>query len=137
MTNRVGGQVNETTGIENLVSVARTTGPQLAADLRKHVEDYGVHVYDNRTIDRLDDSGETKALVTTSGERFEAPQAVIATGAAWRRLGVPGEAEYTGRGVAFCPHCDGPFYRGRDVAVVGAGTRVSRPPSTWPASAAQ
>lgn len=121
VTNRVGGQVNETTGIENLVSVARTTGPQLAADLRKHVEDYGVHVYDNRTIDRLDDSGETKALVTTSGERFEAPQAVIATGAAWRRLGVPGEAEYTGRGVAFCPHCDGPFYRGRDVAVVGGG----------------
>ncbi|HIU88898.1 MAG TPA: FAD-dependent oxidoreductase, partial [Candidatus Caccomonas pullistercoris] len=121
VTNRVGGQVNETTGIENLVSVARTTGPQLAADLRKHVEDYGVHVYDNRTIDRLDDSGETKAFVTTSGERFEAPQAVIATGAAWRRLGVPGEAEYTGRGVAFCPHCDGPFYRGRDVAVVGGG----------------
>lgn len=137
VTNRVGGQVNETTGIENLVSVARTTGPQLAADLRKHVEDYGVHVYDNRTIDRLDDSGETKAFVTTSGERFEAPQAVIATGAAWRRLGVPGETEYTGRGVAFCPHCDGPFYRGRDVAVVGGGTRVSRPPSTWPASAAR
>lgn len=121
VTGRMGGQVNETTGIENLVVVASTTGTELASDLRRHVEGYGVKVFDNRTIARLVDEGRTKALLTTAGERFEAPQVIIATGAAWRKLGIPGEEEYIGRGVAFCPHCDGPFYKGKDVAVVGGG----------------
>ncbi len=118
---RMGGQVNETQGIENFISVLSTTGPQLAADLRRHVESYGITILDNRTIERLVVEGKTRALITTTGERFEAPQVIIATGASWRKLGVPGETEYTGRGVAFCPHCDGPFYKGQDVAVVGGG----------------
>lgn len=118
---RMGGQVNETQGIENIPSVATTTGMQLAEDLRHQVESYAVSVLANRKIERFEEAGGVKRLVTATGEVFEAPQLIIATGASWRKLGVPGEADYTGRGVAFCPHCDGPFYKGRDVAVVGGG----------------
>lgn len=119
---RMGGQVNETQGIENLISVTSTTGTKLAGDLRQHLEAYDIALFDNRKIERLvlTDNGE-KQLLTATGECFEAPQLIIATGASWRKLGVPGEREYTGRGVAFCPHCDGPFYKGRDVAVIGGG----------------
>lgn len=119
---RTGGQVNETQGIENLISVPETTGQQLAADLQKHVEAYQIHLLSNRKIEKFTISADgTKQLETSTGERFEAPELIIATGASWRKLGVPGETEYTGRGVAFCPHCDGPFYKGKDVAVIGGG----------------
>ncbi len=119
---RTGGQVNETQGIENLISVPQTTGPALAGDLRKHMEAYDIALFDNRKIEALTVGPEgTKRLTTATGEAFEAPQVIIATGASWRRLGVEGENDYIGRGVAFCPHCDGPFYKGKDVAVVGGG----------------
>lgn len=118
---RTGGQVNETQGIENLISVTTTTGPKLASDLQRHVESYGIPLFGNRSIASFAVENGVKTLVTSTGEQFEAPQLIIATGASWRKLGVPGEAEYTGRGVAFCPHCDGPFYKGRDVAVIGGG----------------
>lgn len=119
---RIGGQVNETQGIENLISVPETTGQQLAADLQKHVEAYRIHLLGSRKIEKFTVTEDgTKQLETSTGERFEAPELIIATGASWRKLGVPGEAEYTGRGVAFCPHCDGPFYKGKDVAVIGGG----------------
>lgn len=118
---RIGGQVNETVGIENIVSVPYTTGKALAADLCKHMEAYGIEICDNRRIERFSLNGDTKELHVKGGEVFTAPQLVIATGASWRKLGVPGESEYTGRGVAFCPHCDGPFYAGKHVAVIGGG----------------
>ena len=118
---RIGGQVNETQGIENLISVPETTGQQLAANLQKHVEDYDIHVFANRNIASLTVTDGVKQLETSTGERFDAPELIIATGASWRKLGVPGEADYTGHGVAFCPHCDGPFYKGKDVAVIGGG----------------
>lgn len=119
---RIGGQVNETQGIENLISVPETTGQQLAADLRKHVETYQIQLLGNRKIEKFTIAEDgTKQLETSTSERFEAPELIIATGASWRKLGVPGETEYTGRGVAFCPHCDGPFYKGKDVAVIGGG----------------
>lgn len=119
---RTGGQVNETQSIENLISVTETTGPKLAGDLRSHMEAYDIALFDNRKIERFAVTPEgMKQFVTATGETFEAPQAIIATGASWRKLGVEGENEYIGRGVAFCPHCDGPFYKGKDVAVVGGG----------------
>lgn len=118
---RMGGQVKETVGIENLISVPYTTGEKLAADLQKHIGEYAIEVFDQRTIDRVDLQGNVKKVYAIGGEVFESPALIIATGASWRKLNVPGEAEYMGRGVAFCPHCDGPFYKGKDVAVIGGG----------------
>lgn len=118
---RIGGQVNETVGIENLISVPYTTGTALAGDLRKHMEAYNIALFENRQITGFEVQGTDRILLTKHGESFHAPALIIATGASWRKLNVEGETEYTGRGVAFCPHCDGPFYKGKDVAVIGGG----------------
>lgn len=118
---RIGGQVNDTTGIENLISVPQTTGTQLAADLRKHAEHYPITILENRNIVSANLSEKLKSLTTNTGELLRAPALVIATGAAWRKLGVAGESERIGKGVHFCPHCDGPFYKGKSVAVIGGG----------------
>lgn len=118
---RIGGQVKETVGIENLISVPHTTGSQLADNLRDHINRYPIAVFENRRIASSDIIGKTKTITVTGGETFTAPAVIIATGASWRKLGVEGETEYIGRGVAFCPHCDGPLYTGRHVAVIGGG----------------
>lgn len=118
---RIGGQVKDTNEIENLISVPSTTGTALASDIRRHLDGYQIAVFDNRRIVSADLKGEHKTLTADSGEIFEAPQVIIATGASWRKLNVIGEADYLGKGVAFCTHCDGPFYRGKRVAVVGGG----------------
>lgn len=116
----IGGQVRETMDIENLISVPVTTGPKLASDLREHLGRYSIDVYENRTVDSADISG-AKKIIVSSNETFVGKALIIATGAGWRKLSVPGEAEHLGHGVAFCTHCDGPFYAGRRVAVVGGG----------------
>ena len=118
---RIGGQVKETVGIENLISVPHTTGSKLADDLRTHLTTYPIELFENRRIELAELIGKEKKISVKGGETFSAPSVIIATGAGWRRLNVPGEAEYIGRGVAFCPHCDGPFYAGKEVAVVGGG----------------
>ena len=118
---RIGGQVKETVGIENLISVPQTTGKQLANDLLTHINDYPVDILEHRRVDKVELDGSAKLLTTSTGERFSAPALIVATGASWRKLNVPGEADYIGKGVAFCPHCDGPFYKGKHVAVVGGG----------------
>lgn len=118
---RIGGQVKETVGIENLISVPQTTGKQLANDLLMHINDYPVDILEHRRVDKVELDGSAKLLTTSTGERFSAPALIVATGASWRKLNVPGEADYIGKGVAFCPHCDGPFYKGKHVAVVGGG----------------
>ena len=118
---RIGGQVKETVGIENLISVPYTTGSQLADNLRTHLTHYPIELFENRRIESTDFQGKEKQVTVKGGEVFSAPAVIIATGAGWRRLNVEGEAEYIGRGVAFCPHCDGPFYAGKEVAVVGGG----------------
>ena len=118
---RIGGQVKETVAIENLISVPYTTGNELADNLRTHLTRYPVELFENRHIESTDLQGKEKQVTVKGGEVFSAPAVIIATGAGWRRLNVEGEAEYIGRGVAFCPHCDGPFYAGREVAVVGGG----------------
>ena len=117
---RVGGQVNDTLAITNVISVPRTEGPRLSGDLRSHMADYGIRIFENRRIERVEDGAEKTAL-SSGGERFAAKALIVATGAKWRELGVPGEKEHIGRGVAFCPHCDGPFFAGKRVAVVGGG----------------
>ena len=118
---RVGGQVKETVGIENLISVPETTGNELADNLKTHLLRYPVDLLEHRKVEKVEVVGKQKQITTSVGEKFLAPALIIATGASWRKLNVPGEAEYIGRGVAFCPHCDGPFYKGKHVAVVGGG----------------
>lgn len=119
---RIGGQVNDTTGIENLISVPTTTGGQLSADLRSHMQEYDIDIYENRKIESISNADDAlKHVNVHGGETFAAPAVIITTGASWRKLGVEGENEYLGHGVHFCPHCDGPFYKGRRVAVIGGG----------------
>ncbi|MCS6946392.1 MAG: alkyl hydroperoxide reductase subunit F, partial [Steroidobacteraceae bacterium] len=118
---RIGGQLQDTLGIENFVSVLRTEGPKLAAQLEQQVRSYGVEVFaGQRAVDlRPADSGFVVPLA--SGVELSCRAVVLATGARWRELDVPGEREWRGRGVAYCPHCDGPLFKGQRVAVVGGG----------------
>ncbi|MCO5144438.1 MAG: alkyl hydroperoxide reductase subunit F [Oligoflexia bacterium] len=115
---RFGGQVQDTKGIENFISVPYTEGPELSAQLYKHLESYPIKIFEQRRVKQLEKS---KKLSLEGGESISADSVIIATGAKWRELNVPGEKEYMGRGVAYCPHCDGPFYKGKKVAVVGGG----------------
>jgi alkyl hydroperoxide reductase subunit F len=117
---RIGGQVKDTKGIENLISVPYTQGPELAGKLAAHIDAYDIKVLEHRRLKAIENA-ETKLLVMDSGESLEARAVIVATGAKWKNLDIPGEREYTGRGVAFCPHCDGPYYKGKDVAVIGGG----------------
>lgn len=116
----VGGQVKETMGIENLTSVAETTGPKLAADIKEHLSAYPIDVFENRNVDSVTFE-DGKKSVSCGKETFSAPALIVASGAGWRKLNVPGEEEHIGKGVAFCTHCDGPFYAGKRVAVIGGG----------------
>jgi alkyl hydroperoxide reductase subunit F len=117
---KIGGQVQETKGIENLISVVYTEGPKLAGQLQEHLSAYPIKVLEHRRVKNLE-NGLVKKLGFESGESLTAKSIIVATGAKWRELGIPGEKEYIGRGVAFCPHCDGPYYKGKKVAVVGGG----------------
>ncbi len=121
LADKVGGQVTETGEIKNLISVPETTGTRLAADLKEHMDEYSIDVLEHRIVESVTLEGSQKVVSVQGGEKFAAPALIIATGAGWRRLNVPGEAESIGRGVAFCTHCDGPFYKDKKVAVVGGG----------------
>jgi alkyl hydroperoxide reductase subunit F len=121
VADKVGGQVTETVGIENMISVPQTTGNQLVANLKSHLKEYPVEILENRKIEEVSLQDGVKVVKTSLGEILTSPALIIATGASWRRLGVAGENEYIGSGVAFCAHCDGPFYKGKKVAVVGGG----------------
>jgi alkyl hydroperoxide reductase subunit F len=118
---KVGGQVNDTVGIENLISVPYITGRQLADQLKSHAQRYAIDIFEHRRVEDISDEDNQKTVYTSTGEKYAAPSIIIATGANWRRLNILGETEYIGRGVAFCPHCDGPFYKGKQVAVAGGG----------------
>ena len=121
LAERIGGQVRETVGIENLISVPVTTGQELANNLMAHINDYPIDLLEHRRVEKVSTEGINKILKVSGGETYVTPALIITTGASWRRLNVPGEAEHIGKGVAFCPHCDGPFYKGKHVAVVGGG----------------
>ena len=121
---RFGGQVVDTLGIENFISVPYTEGPKLARELEAHVAENGVDVMNLATAERLipaKRAGGLHEVVLKNGASLKARALVLATGARWRNLGVPGEFEYRNRGVAYCPHCDGPLFKGKRVAVIGGG----------------
>ena len=117
----VGGQVKETQGIENLISVPSTTGEELTRNLRKHLEEYPISILEHRIVEKVEQDGLDKIVYVKGGETFVTRSLVIATGANWKKLNVPGESDHIGKGVAFCVHCDGPFYKDKHVAVIGGG----------------
>ena len=121
---RFGGQVLDTLGIENLIAVDHTEGPQLAAALEQRVRDHDVDVMNLQRAVSLTPAAEPGGLVEVTlanGATRRSRTVVLTTGARWRQMNVPGEDEYRNRGVAYCPHCDGPLFKGKRVAVVGGG----------------
>jgi alkyl hydroperoxide reductase subunit F len=120
VADRFGGQVQDTQGIENLISVSKTTGPELSNNLMQHMNDYDITKREHFRVESIE-KGDIKKVTLSSGEVINTKSIIIATGAKWRELGVPGEKENIGQGVAYCPHCDGPFFKGKDVAVIGGG----------------
>ncbi len=117
---KFGGQLTETIGIENFISTPYTTGKELTDDLKKHSRQYNIKTKEHVSVTNIN-SGEIKTVTLSTGEIFQTKTIIIATGAKWRTLNVPGEKKLIGKGVAYCPHCDGPFYQGKDVVVVGGG----------------
>ena len=117
---RFGGQVMDTVGIENFISVPYTEGPKLVANLEQHVKDYEVDLMTEQKAAKLT-GGDFIELELENGATLTSRSVILATGARWREMNVPGEQEYRGKGVAYCPHCDGPLFKGKRVAVIGGG----------------
>jgi len=120
---RFGGQVLDTMAIENFISVKETEGPKLARALEEHVREYEVDIMNLQRASQLIPAGEDglHRVRFDNGGELKAKTLILATGARWREMNVPGEQEYRGRGVAYCPHCDGPLFKGKRVAVIGGG----------------
>lgn len=117
---RFGGQVADTMAIENFISVKATDGPKMVANLEQHVLDYDVDIMKTQRAARI----EKKELVEVeleNGAVLKSKTIILATGARWREMNIPGEQEYKGKGVAYCPHCDGPLFKGKKTAVIGGG----------------
>ncbi len=118
---RFGGQVLDTMAIENFISVPYTEGPKLAAALEQHVRDYEVEIMNLQRAVKLVPGEEETTVEFASGATLRSKAVILATGARWRLMGVPGEEAYRNKGVTFCPHCDGPLFKGKRVAVIGGG----------------
>ena len=121
---RFGGQTMDTLGIENFISVLETEGPKFAAALEAHVRHYGVDLITLQRVARVDPAtvpGGYATVTLDNGATLKSRTVILATGARWRNVNVPGEQQYRTKGVAYCPHCDGPLFKGKDVAVIGGG----------------
>ena len=121
---RFGGQVADTMGIENLISVPYTEGPKLVAAMEQHVKEYDVDIMNLQRAEKLIPAarkGGYHEIRLANGASLKSRTLVLSTGARWRQMGVPGEEEYRNKGVAYCPHCDGPLFKGKRVAVIGGG----------------
>src|SRR5574337_1651355 len=121
---RFGGQTLDTLAIENYVSVLETDGPKFAAALEAHVRAYDVDLMNGQPVQALEPAAQPGGLARVrlaNGAELKARSVVLAPGARWKNVGVPGEAEYRTKGVAYCPHCDGPLFKGKPVAVIGGG----------------
>ena len=121
---RFGGQVADTMGIENLISVPYTEGPKLVAAMEQHVNEYEVDIMNMQRAEKLipaEQTGGLHEVRLANGGSLKARTGILSTGARWRQMGVPGEEEYRNKGVAYCPHCDGPLFKGKRVAVIGGG----------------
>lgn len=121
---RFGGQVMDTLAIENFISVQETQGPRLVSALEEHVKSYDVDIINLQRAQKLipgEMAGQMTEIQLENGATLKSKSVIVATGARWRELNVPGEQEYRGKGVAYCPHCDGPLFKGKRVAVIGGG----------------
>ena len=118
---KVGGQVLDTNDIENIIGTTTTTGAKYAESLEKHMKEYPIAFKDGHLVKEVRKDGKDKILVTDDGKEYRTKTVIVATGAKHRHLGIPGEEEFTGKGVHFCTTCDGPFYKGLDVTIVGGG----------------
>lgn len=122
---RFGGQVMDTLDIENYTTIQKTVGPKFAADMEAHVLEYGVDIMNLQRVKNVVGADKTAnglvEIELENGAKLESKAVILSTGARWRKMGVPGEAEYATRGVAYCPHCDGPLFKGKRVAVIGGG----------------
>ncbi|MDF7681574.1 alkyl hydroperoxide reductase subunit F [Enterobacteriaceae bacterium ESL0689] len=124
MGERFGGQILDTVDIENYISIPKTEGQKLAAALKTHVSDYHIDVMDSQRAAKLipaEQEGGLHHIETVSGAVLKARSVIIATGAKWRNMNIPGEEQYRTKGVTYCPHCDGPLFKGKRVAVIGGG----------------
>ena len=118
---RFGGQVLDTMAIENFISVQETEGPKLAAALEQHVRQYEVDIMNLQRAEKLVPGGELIEVQLANGASLKGKTVILTTGARWRQMNVPGEDQYRNKGVAYCPHCDGPLFKGKRVAVIGGG----------------
>ena len=121
---RFGGQVNDTMAIENYISVSETDGPKFAAALEAHVKDYNVDIHNLQRAEALIPAEQPGGLIQVrlaNGATLKSKTVILSTGARWRNVGVPGEQDYKNKGVAYCPHCDGPLFKGKPVSVIGGG----------------
>ena len=118
---RFGGQVMDTLGIENFISVSHTEGPKLVQALEQHVKDYEVDIMNLQRANALRKTNSGIEVEMANGAVLKSKSVIISTGARWREMNVPGEQEYRNKGVAYCPHCDGPLFKGKPVAVIGGG----------------
>ena len=118
---RFGGQVLDTMAIENFISVQETEGPKLAAALEQHVRQYEVDIMNLQRAEKLVTDGDLLEVQLANGASLKSKTVILSTGARWRQMNVPGEDEYRNKGVAYCPHCDGPLFKGKRVAVIGGG----------------
>jgi alkyl hydroperoxide reductase subunit F len=121
ISERFGGQVMDTLGIENFISVKETEGPKLVQALEQHVKSYEVDIMNLQRAKALRQSGHGLEVELMNGAVLKSKSVIISTGARWREMNVPGEQEYRNKGVAYCPHCDGPLFKGKKVAVIGGG----------------
>lgn len=121
VADRIGGQVKDTQDIENLISIPLTNGNTLAANLATHIKEYNITVKEHVSVSKLEEVDGGYQVTLSTGVSWLSRTVILATGAKWRKLGVKGEDENIGNGVAYCPHCDGPFFKGKDVAVIGGG----------------
>lgn len=121
VADRIGGQVKDTQDIENLISVPLTNGNELAANLATHIRSYDITVKEHVSVSSIEEVQGGYQVTLNTGASWTSRTLIIATGAKWRKLGVKGEDENIGNGVAYCPHCDGPFFKGKPVAVIGGG----------------
>ncbi|MFW2072560.1 alkyl hydroperoxide reductase subunit F [Acinetobacter gerneri] len=125
VSERFGGQVMDTMDIENFISVVKTQGPRFGADMETHVREYEVDIMNLQRVKHLRGADETAnglvEIELENGAKLESKTVILSTGARWREMNVPGEKEYKTRGVAYCPHCDGPLFKGKKVAVIGGG----------------
>lgn len=117
---RFGGQVMDTMGIENFIGTSYTEGPKLVASLEEHVKEYGIDVMNLQRAKRLE-KADLVEVELENGAVLKSKSVILSTGARWRNVNVPGEAEFKNKGVAYCPHCDGPLFEGKRVAVIGGG----------------